>query len=71
MPRKVYLGDGAYASFDGFAWEITAENGIVATDRVVLEPEAMANLLDFIHARAPNFLPAHLRRMGFDVKEGP
>lgn len=43
--QKVYLGDGAYASFDGFAITLTAENGIEATDSVVLEPAVFDALL--------------------------
>ena len=42
---KHYLGDGAYAEDDGFALVLTAENGIRATDTVVLEPEAVEKLL--------------------------
>lgn len=47
---KAYLGDGAYASFDGHAITLTAENGIRATDKVVLEPEVFAALLRFAAA---------------------
>jgi hypothetical protein len=53
---KTYLGDGAYAAFDGFAIHLTAENGITATDRVVLEPEVFNALLRFVDGlkrRAP------------------
>ena len=44
---KAYLGDGAYASFDGHGITLTAENGIRATDMVVLEPDALRALLAF------------------------
>ena len=37
--KKVYLGDGAYAAFDGFSIWLTAENGIQVTDCICLEPE--------------------------------
>jgi hypothetical protein len=37
-PEKTYLGDGAYAAFDGYQIVLTAENGISATDTVALEP---------------------------------
>lgn len=53
--NKVYLGDGAYARFDGYGVTLTAENGIEATDSVYLEPEVFAALLDYwerVHARA-------------------
>ena len=36
---KVYLGDGCYLEFDGFALILTTENGIEVTNRIVLEPE--------------------------------
>lgn len=50
--EKVYLGDGAYAEFrfQG-SWPeiiITAENGIVATDRVVLGIEEINNLVSLL-----------------------
>lgn len=45
---KTYLGDGAYAEFDGFAIVLTAENGIEASDRIVLEPEVYRSLLEFV-----------------------
>lgn len=46
--RKAYLGDGAYVDFDGYALILTAENGIRATDRIVLEPEVYAALLRYV-----------------------
>lgn len=36
---KLYLGDGVYAEFDGYAIVLTTENGIATTNRIVLEPE--------------------------------
>jgi hypothetical protein len=47
MPKQ-YLGDGAYVDFDGFALILTAENGISATDTIVLEPSVYAALLDYV-----------------------
>jgi len=48
MPRdqerpllKAYLGDGAYMEFRGDRIILTAEDGIRATDTVVLEPEVL------------------------------
>ena len=35
---KVYLGDGAYVDFDGYALVLTTEDGISVTNTVVLEP---------------------------------
>lgn len=48
IPSKRYLGDGAYVAFDGFAFVLTAENGIRATDRIVLEPEVFHALTQFV-----------------------
>lgn len=45
---KIYLGDGVYASFDGFAIWLTTENGIVTTNRICLEPEVCQALSEFI-----------------------
>ncbi len=47
--KKIYLGDGAYAEFNGVdSVTITAENGIRATDRVVLGPNELIALLHFV-----------------------
>jgi hypothetical protein len=49
QPAKRYLGDAVYA-----AWEnrgvvcLTTENGIRATNTIILEPEVWRNLLDFL-----------------------
>lgn len=48
MKNKIYLGDGAYVEFDGFGFILTAENGIEATDTIVLEPEHIINLNEFV-----------------------
>lgn len=45
---KRYLGDGAYVDFDGYALILTAEDGIRATDTIVLEPEAYLALLKYV-----------------------
>lgn len=41
LPTKKYLGDGVYVDFDGWNLVLTAENGVTATDRIVLEPEVI------------------------------
>jgi hypothetical protein len=45
---KEYLGDGVYASFDGYQIELTAENGIRATDTIYLEPDVYTRLVQFV-----------------------
>lgn len=48
IANKHYLGDGAYAEFDGYGIWLTAENGVVVTDRVYLEPPVYAELLRWV-----------------------
>lgn len=38
---KTYIGDGAYVDFDGYAVILTTEDGIRATNTVVMEPEVL------------------------------
>jgi hypothetical protein len=45
---KRYLGDGAYVNFDGFDLILTTEDGISVTNRIVLEPSVLAELLVYI-----------------------
>jgi hypothetical protein len=48
MPKE-YLGDGAYIDFDGYALVLTTtENGIEATNTIVLEPEVYEALVAYI-----------------------
>ena len=52
--NKTYLGDGVYVEFDGFSLTLTAENGIEATDTIVLEPEVyMALGVFMVSAQQP------------------
>lgn len=48
MTAKEYLGDAVYVEFDGFQLVLTTENGIRATNRIVLEPEVYAALVQFV-----------------------
>jgi hypothetical protein len=48
MPeRKIHLGDGAYAEFDGYSIRLFTSDGINETNNVILEPEVMLALQDF------------------------
>ena len=49
---KIYLGDGAYAQFDGHNIVITTENGIETTNTIVLEPLTILALLAFVSRTA-------------------
>lgn len=46
--QKIYLGDGAYADFDGFGIVLTTSNGIQDTNTIYLEPEVAESLKSFI-----------------------
>ena len=50
---KVYLGDGAYVDFDGFALILTTENGIQETNRIVLEPDVYNALTQYVERLKP------------------
>lgn len=53
-PRKVYLGDGVYLSFDGYALVLTTENGDgFPTNTIVLEPEVYIAMEQFVNRLDP------------------
>lgn len=45
--EKVYVGDGVYVRWDGFALELTTERA-EGTHWIVLEPQVWANLTAFV-----------------------
>lgn len=45
--NKEYIGDGAYAEFDGYGILVTAENGISIQERIYLEPNVLKNLIEY------------------------
>jgi len=46
MPKERYIGDGVYASFDGYQiWLKTPRNG--GTHLIALEPAVFAQLIGF------------------------
>ena len=44
---KSYLGDGAYAEFDGYHIVLTTSNGIQDTNTIALEPEVFHKLVEY------------------------
>ena len=48
--KKVYLGDGAYADFDGYGIILTTEDGISIQNTIYLEPEVLNSLLKYTHS---------------------
>ena len=45
---KLYLGDGAYVTYDGFNVWITVFDGTATTEKVCLEPEVLKRFLAFL-----------------------
>jgi len=46
--QKAYLGDAVYVEFDGFALVLTTEDGIEATNRIVLEHAVYSALVQYV-----------------------
>jgi protocatechuate 3,4-dioxygenase beta subunit len=46
---KQYLGDSVYAEFNGFGIVLTTENGEGASNTIVLEPEVIRALDQFVN----------------------
>jgi hypothetical protein len=45
---KAYLGDGVYVARSELGLELTTEDGISVTNRIVLEPEVVEAFLRYI-----------------------
>ena len=50
MTPSTYLGDGLYASFDGYQIRLYATDGIRTTNEVFLEDETLAAFEKFVAA---------------------
>jgi hypothetical protein len=48
MGTKEYLGDAVYVEFDGYGLRLTTEDGIRATNTIVLEPEVYEALVRYV-----------------------
>ena len=48
MLERHYLGDGAFAMFDGSGIELTTSDGVQITNTVYLEPEVLANFIEYL-----------------------
>ncbi len=46
--EKTYLGDGVYAVVEFGQLVLTTEDGVKATNRIVLEPEVWGALLQYL-----------------------
>jgi len=47
IQNKRFLGDGCYMEFDGFNIILTTSNGVITTNRIVLEPSVWKALVDY------------------------
>jgi hypothetical protein len=47
-PTQQYLGDGLYASFDGFQVEVFSHDGLNKTNSVFMEPDILDSFIGFI-----------------------
>lgn len=45
---KEYLGDSVYAEHDGYAVVLTTDNGYGASNTIVMEPEVVSALNNYI-----------------------
>lgn len=62
--NDTYLGDGLYASFDGYQIELYAFDGIGKTNRVFLEPAVLAAFERYCAALKPSFHQEHRLQKG-------
>ena len=46
--QKLYIGDAVSIEFDGHAFVLTTEDGISITNRIVLEPEVLETMRDYV-----------------------
>jgi hypothetical protein len=47
LQKSTYIGDGAYAYFDGYGTWVFSHNGIQILDKVYLEPPVWKALVNF------------------------
>ena len=50
IENKEYLGDGVYASTDGYDIRLTVEDGLKEHDVIVLEPAVFSALIAYAKA---------------------
>lgn len=67
--ERKYLGDGLYASDDGYQIALAASNGMDDGDVVYLEPPVLRELLAYALKR--KLISAHTLRTMADAQEPP
>lgn len=55
-PPKEYIGDGVYASYDGYHLVLTTEDGISAYNTICIEPEVWRALDRYVVIHLPSWL---------------
>ena len=50
LTKKVYIGDGLYAQYDGYGYWVTSENGIevLSRNRVYFEPRVLMVFNEYV-----------------------
>ena len=51
LSSRTYLGDGVYASHDGFQIKLDASDGVRTHDTIFLEPDTLQALIDYAQRR--------------------
>jgi hypothetical protein len=60
--KKEYLGDGLYATFDGWGIWLTAEDGVSVQNKVYLEPHVLKTFDEYV-ARLRQFIKVESEKM--------
>jgi hypothetical protein len=62
MERKIYLGDAVYAELTNYGEiKLTTENGLEATNTIVLEMPVYENLVNWINRLTAELQAQHAR----------
>ena len=64
--KKEYIGDGAYAHFDGYSIWLTTSDGYTDTNKVCLGPPVLRSFLEYVEKvqRATEFEKAKQNSAG-------
>jgi hypothetical protein len=52
--QDTYLGDGLYASYDGYQVELYASNGVEKTNQIFLGSNVLDEFLEFLKSKKVN-----------------
>ncbi len=68
IDKKEYLGDGLYATFDGWGIWLTAEDGVRVLHKVYLEPSVLKLFDDYVVRLRVFIKAAHAEREAAEAK---